>query len=245
MTAEEKSLLNLLEDSPTSPAKPGQARIERAYRLDLQIGSPAMIRFGWGDEKNCMELQGEIVGYSHYEFLLIRVRPTPGILQRIHVGELLNVRFMNDGGAVIFQTELLGHLSRPGIILALAYPNVMNTVQVRKYKRVSCALPIIATQNGQKISGIISDISRGGCRLVMDLRGQSAAKNLEVGENIDMHAPLDLSKGLELIRTTIKNIETEQFRLIIGLSFEPMSSQAEQTLEAFLFNTEVLLNSDK
>lgn len=225
----------------TQEARPGEVRLERTYRLDLRIGERMMLRLGWGDEKNSLEAQGELVGYGHYEFILVRLQPAPGLLPRICQGERVTVRFLSEGAAAIFQTEVIGHLTRPSVIVALAYPTVMNTVQVRRFKRVTCALPVLVSKGGQQGNAIISDISRGGCRMIMDVRGQSIAKNLAVDDKMEIHVPLDLNKPLEVIPVCTKNIETEQHRAIMGLAFESMPNQTGQLLDVFLTNTEILL----
>lgn len=219
-----------------------EGKLERTYRLALSMGSRMMLRFGWGDAKSSLNLPAELVGYVHYEYLLVRVQPTPGLLPRVNQGEPVRVRFMSNGDAAMFQTEILGHLNRPSIVLALAYPHTMNTVQVRKHKRISCALPVRVAKDGQKIAGIISDISRGGCRLLIDMRGQGGCRAINVGDSVSLVVPLDMEKGLENIQAMVKNIETEQFRMIMGLFFEPMHSGTMQLLETFLTNTEILLS---
>lgn len=229
------------DDALARPLETRQVRLERTYRLDLRVGARLMLRLGWGSEK-IMELPAELVGYSHYEFMLARVRPVPGLLNRLNQGELVQVRFLSDGEAAIFQTEIIGHLIRPGVVLVLAYPHTMNTVQVRRHKRLDCALPVRAAKDGWKLSGIISDISRGGCRLVLDMRGQSPARSLAVGDALELVAPLDIEKGLENIQAKIRSIETEQYRMIMGLCFEPMPGRTAQLLEAFLNDTEILLS---
>lgn len=222
----------------------GVGKLERTYRLSLNVGSRMMLRFGWGD--GALELPGELVGYTHYEYLLAHIQPAPGLLARVGQGEPVHVRFMSDGEACIFQTEVIGHLNRPSLILAMAYPHTMNTVQVRKHKRISCALPVrvvpVGSGEPQKIAGIISDISRGGCRLLIDMRGQSACRGIAVGGLVNLVVPLDVEKDLENIQATVKNVETEQHRMLIGLSFEPMPSRTGQLLESFLANTEILLS---
>lgn len=226
---------------PADGTRGEQVRLERSYRLELHIGARMMLRFGWGNEKNSTEVSGELVGYTHYEFLLVRVQPSPGLLPRINQSECVSVRFLNEGAASLFQTSILGHISRPSLILSLAYPNFMNTLQIRRHKRVSCALPVIIGHKEQKGSGIINDLSRGGCRLIMDMRGQSLTRDINVGDTIELNVPLDLAKGLEVLHAVVKNAEIEQYRLIMGLAFQPMHSQSEQLLEAFLANTEILL----
>lgn len=220
-------------------------KLERTYRLTLNIGARMMLRFGWGDGKNILELPGNLVGYQHYDYLLVQTRPAPGLLARIGQGDPVRVGFLSEGEASIFQTEVIGHLNRPSIILALAYPHTMNSVQVRKHKRVACALPVrVVPEVGdeQKISGIISDLSRGGCRLIIDVRGQSACRSLNVNDTVSLVVPLNVETDMENIQAIIKNIETEQHRMIMGLSFQPMSIRKGQLLESFLANTEILLS---
>lgn len=222
--------------------RPGEVRLERTYRLELRVGERMMLRFGWGDVKSSLETPAELVGYGHYEFMLVRVQPSPGLLPHLAQGERVHVRFLSEGMAAIFQTEVLSHLTRPGIVISLAYPHVMNTVQVRKHKRLACALPVAAECDGASLPGIISDISRGGCRMILDIRGQSRAKSLALGDALRLRAPLALDKPLEPIEATVKNVETEQHRLIMGLAFGPMPAKTAQMLGTFLANTEILLD---
>lgn len=219
----------------------GEMRMERTYRLNLRIGTRMLLRFGWGDEKNAMDVPAEIVGYSHYEFIILRLQPAPGLLPRINQGGRVSARFLSDRAANLFQSEILGHLSRPALLVTLAYPNIMNTVQVRKHKRINSTLPVLVKKDGMEAAGIISDISRGGCRLVMDVRGQGLARVTAIGDKLELLVPLELRKNLENIYTTVRNIETEQYRMIMGLSFQPLSPEASRQLDAFLANSQILL----
>ena len=223
--------------------KVGEMRMERAYRLDLHVGTRMMLRFGWGEEKHAIKVPGELVGYAHYEFIIVRVMPVPGLLPRVSQGGMVSVRFLNnDGAANIFQTEMLSYLSRPTLLLTLAYPQMTNTVQVRKHKRIASTLPVLVTKDKQEASGIISDISRGGCRLIMDMRGQDFVRQISVGDKLNILVPLKLRENLDSIYTTVKNIETDQFRLIMGLAFEPLPNNVFQQLSTFLSNTQILLS---
>lgn len=202
-----------------------------------------MLRFGLDDD-SALDFVGELIGYSYYEFMLVRVQPVPGLLPRIKQGERVHVRFLSDGEAAIFQTSIISHLTRPVLLLALAYPQTMKTVQVRKHKRLCCALPVWVGKSEQRVRAIISDISRGGCRLALDMRGNSASRSLAPGAVLDMELPLSLSlqHGLEKVQARVKSVETEQHRMILGLCFEPMPTRTAQLLETFLANTEVLIS---
>lgn len=239
--SEHDTELQRLKDSAKHLAG-GQQRMERASRLDLAIGQRLLLRFGWGDEKVATEIPCELLGYSHYEYMIVRLQPVPGLLARLTPGALITARFLYDGGAASFQAEILTHITRPSLILFLSYPGSLNTVKIRQHKRLTCALPVsVDTSNGTAI-GIISDISKGGCRMVMDIRGQSAARALQSGDQVVVQAMLSACGEPESINAIVKNVDQEQFRLVLGLAFSNLDADCAERLERFLSETLLLLS---
>ncbi|MDL2285367.1 flagellar brake protein [Desulfovibrio sp. OttesenSCG-928-F07] len=228
-------------DDALNTTPEGKMRVEHAHRLDLSVGGRMLLRFGFSGESTTREYTAELTGYSHYEFILVRMQPVPGLNSRLTPGSLVNVRFLHNGAAATFQAEILSYVTKPAFLLFLSYPNTLSTVKVRKHQRLTCALPVTVRAGSDSVPGIISDISLGGCRLVMDMRGHPEARNLQVNDRITLSAQLTATGAPADIGATIKNIEHDQFRLRMGLSFADLPEQTSERLEQFLDSTQMLM----
>lgn len=205
--------------SNTAASGTKKGTFERTSRMDLAVGTKILVRFGFAGAGSS-EVVGELVGFSHYDFLILRFSPAPGLLAKITPGSLMTARFMHEGSASLFQAEVISHSVKPNLLVFATYPSTVNTMQVRKSERIPVALPgLLYTEHGDGY-GYIRDLSKGGCRMLIDVRGQNTMKQLEA--NMAVHLKLALSPDTigEITPATIKSIQSERFRVELGIAFD-------------------------
>ena len=213
---------------------PMQQVIEHTPKLELAPSARLMVRFGWDTNLASDEMAGEMVGCVHYEFLVLRFYPKPGLLARLLPGAQARVRFMHEGVASECTLSVISHITRPALLVFLTYPRILSTLNIRQFKRIQSALPALLLYNETSLRGSVSDVSQGGCQLVIDARGQAAARSLQGGETATLQLCLDADGTTSSAPCTLRNIETEQFHAFAGLAFNNPSPDFQQRLTDYL-----------
>ncbi len=213
MNDEYEALLPNLE--PGSNLKQYQSTMPK---LDLDQNTRVFLRVNPLNQQS-QPLQGEFLGTSHYEFMILRLPSVPGLLNKLLPQTRVEIRYMQEGAVHTFTTELISYTVKPSLLLFTTYPDRMSIMDTRKHHRVMCALPILLHSSKGDGEGLISDLSLGGCRLGLELTGQSGVRELEVGDEVVLQT-IFRADGLPCgTKAVIRNIEIAGSRMAAGLSF--------------------------
>ncbi|MDR2161477.1 MAG: flagellar brake protein [Desulfovibrio sp.] len=169
--------------------------------------------------QNGHPLQGEFLGMSHYEFILLRLPSVPGLLDKLIPRTLMEIRFLLEGAVNTFTADLLSYSVKPALILYASYPDRISIIKTRQHRRLICALPVSLNTSYGDARGLVCDLSQGGCRVTLELTGQSGLRNLNVGEDVVLQMPLNAG-GVPAGGTCVaRKVEIAGSRLTLGLSF--------------------------
>jgi c-di-GMP-binding flagellar brake protein YcgR len=199
----------------------------RAYqnampKLDLEQNTRVFVRVNPMNQQS-QPMQGEYLGTSHYEFMILRLPTVPGLLGRLLPQTRVEIRYMQEGAVHSFTTEIISHTVKPSLLLFTSYPDRMSIMDTRRHQRVLCALPIVVHSEKGDGEGIVCDLSLGGCRVVLELTGQSAIRELTVGDMVVAQTVFN-AKGIPYgIRGAVRNVELAGARMAAGLSFTEKS----------------------
>ena len=228
----------MTQENGQQPAKEKALR-EMGARLSLEIGTRMAVTIGSqkGDDGR---VAADLVGMVHYEYLILRLPWVPGLRSRLVGGATATVRFVNDGELCGFQVPILTHIAKPSLLLFLEYPEVIEKLALRQHKRVQCALPVQLHSRRGDAHGVIADLSRGGCRMAIDARGQLGLRQTVVDDVLVLRVPLN-SEGIPLAVTcTVRSVEMDANRMQLGLSFTEADNDFWTALEAFLTSAYLL-----
>ncbi|MDL2314268.1 flagellar brake protein [Desulfovibrio sp. OttesenSCG-928-C14] len=219
------------EDSQTS-AK-GQPKTVHIPKLDLEIGSRLLLRSSL-NAPGKDDTPSELVGCVHYEFIVLRLPPSPSVLAKLMPGAAMRARYLHEGVASEFMTSVITYTNKPALLGFFTYPTSLNTLSIRKHKRLPGLLPALMHTSAGLVRGTIKDLSAGGCSMAIDSMGQSAAKALQVGESATLQLPLLPDRGVSSIAVTIRGLEQEQFRMVAGLAFNTENKEFSAILDKYL-----------
>ncbi len=192
-------------------------------KLDLEQNTRVFVRLNPLSQQS-PPLQGEFLGTSHYEFMILRLPSMPGLLNKLLPQTRVEIRYMQEGAVHTFTTELVSYTIKPSLLLFTTYPDRMSIMDTRKHHRVMCALPILLHSSKGDAEGLVCDLSLGGCRVSLELSGQSSMRDLTVGDNILVQTVLS-ADGLPCgAKAVIRNVEFAGTRVGAGLSFTDKSS---------------------
>ena len=234
-----------MSDENTSPVStPEPDASPKAYqstmpKLDLEQNTRVFVRLNPLSQQS-QPLQGEFLGTSHYEFMILRLPSVPGLLNKLLPPTRVEVRYMQEGAVHTFTTEIISYTVKPSLLLFTSYPDRMSVMDTRKHHRVMCALPILMHSPKGDGEGLICDLSLGGCRVSLELSGQSSMRDLMVGDNVVVQTVFN-ADGLPCgTKAVIRNVEFAGTQVAAGLSFTDKSPDFLVPLTRYVKMVQVL-----
>lgn len=213
---------------------------ETMPKLGLELNTRVLVRLN-SLNSNSVPLQGEFIGISHYDFLVIRLPCIPGLLKKLLPSTSLEIRYITDGAINNFNVEIISHTFKPALLLYVTYPDRMNVLKTRKHQRLSCALPVTLRSTLGEASAVLCDLSKGGCRVVLELTGQSGMRTLGVEDAVMLQVVLcpkgTSVRGLGIVR----NVEVTGTRLCVGIAFGDNTKAFDEALDSYLDLIQVLV----
>ncbi len=187
-------------------------------KIGLDLNSRVLVRLNPLGQK-IPPLQGEFLGGRHYEFLIISLPSIPGLLKYLIPMSVIEISYMSEGSVATFRVDILSYAAKPSLLLFTGYPDRIRIKETRRHRRITCALPVSLHSAKGDAAGMIMDLSMGGCRLALDLAGQSAMRDLAVGDWVVMQTVLN-TDGLPCGGSAaVRNVEIGGSKLVTGLSF--------------------------
>ena len=196
-------------------ARPHQ---EKMPKLEIEPNSRLYVRLN-PLSKASQPMQGEFLGVSHYEFILLRLPSVPGLLDRLIPRTMLEIRFLQEGAVNTFAADLISYTVKPALIVYATYPDRLSIMKTRQHQRIVCALPVFLNTSLGDAIGLVCDLSLGCCRVSLELTGQSGLRDLAVGDDVVLQMPLSATAAPAGGSGVARKAEVAGSRLTIGLSF--------------------------
>ena len=208
-------------------------------RLSLDLGTRMAVTLGVQQGADG-RIAADLVGMVHFEYLILRLPWVPGLRSRLVGGATATVRFVSDGELCGFQAAILTHIAKPSLLLFIEYPDVIEKLALRQHKRVHCALPVQLHSRRGDAQGVIADLSQGGCRMAVDVRGQHGLRQTVPEDVMVLRVPLN-SEGIPLAVTcTVRSVDQDASRMLLGLSFTEADNDFWTALETFITTSYLL-----
>jgi hypothetical protein len=240
--------MNARTSSAAPPGKPATAPLsspatklyhEALPKLELAPNSRVAVNFnplGSGG----MPVQGEFLGTTHYEFLIIRLPSIPGLRSKLLPHMCVEISYLADGARSRFASEIITFTYKPAFLLFITYPDRMSIMETRNHSRVACALPVsFASPCGDGV-GIVCDLSLGGCRVVLEMTGQSGLRKLKAGDELVLETAFTWDRGATKGAGTVRNVEITGARMTLGLAFGDTVGEFMDALKRYLSLVSVL-----
>lgn len=231
-------------EKASSVAAPEAGGPPKAYqstmpKLDLEQNTRVFVRLNPLSQQS-QPLQGEFLGVSHYDFIILRLPSVPGLLNKLLPQTRLEIRYMQEGAVHTFTTEIISYTVKPTLLLFASYPDRMSVMDTRRHHRVICALPILMHSPKGDGEGLICDLSLGGCRVSLELTGQSSMRELMVGDNVVIQTVFGASGLVCGTKAVVRNVEFAGTQVAAGLSFTDKSSDFIAPLTNYITMVQML-----
>ena len=174
-----------------------------------------------------------LIGMKPDVFLIIK---TPTIITSENIlseGSSLVVRYTSLGDVYRFKTDVLGTNKDPFKVTFLSYPDVVEKIEYRDSQRVHCFFPATLQYDTNDISGMITDISLGGCKFRTDAIDQIEGLLIKKEGDVTLQFPLLGHKGTKKFNGKIKKVELDS-NFTLGIGFRSIGADASQMIASYV-----------
>ena len=200
-------------------------------RLDIELGNQIIIQFE-GDEAR---LKAKLVGMETGEYLILGM-PALAQLKRYAEGDKIIARYAHAGRVYGFRSVVLGHIEQPLRLLFMAYPLSVENINLRKDPRVDCFLPAEAEIRGRLRQGVVTDISRGGCKFVAKQKNKNDFPQNLIDEYIVLRTQFVGETTPQTFTGKVRNVKFDEERATLGVQFVELSEEATESLNKSILN---------
>jgi c-di-GMP-binding flagellar brake protein YcgR len=228
--------------APGRPKKilPQHIRRKDGDALDLAPGERCIVE----PEGLGKRFKSLFVGMERNQYLILRITreaQAMGTREYLHMSKPVTVRYLHRGQVCGFSSRVLSAIYNPVPLLFLHYPAQIEVLDVRSEDRMEHFLPCRAIYGGQERHGVILNLSRGGCRLLVE-RGAQDEALLTKGSEVFCRAQLLDTEHEVYLHGEVRNAQTVQRNMVLGVQFTNQTQQLEQMLMRHLQSTRLLRN---
>ncbi|MBN1932776.1 MAG: flagellar brake protein [Desulfobacterales bacterium] len=202
----------------------------QGMRLNVELSSPLSIQIE-GMEGHFKSI---LVGLVPQEYLIIRM-PSFFLDQiQLHEGKHLTVQYQSLGKIYGFSSNIIALVVKPYPLIFLSYPETVDSLLRRKNPRVSCYIPAIANLDKTELKGVISDISRNGCKFTIKVPSILQLQQILVVNDVKLSFPLYGMQGMQNFQGKVRNTTQERERIAWGIEFEKLDTEISNSIEAYI-----------
>jgi hypothetical protein len=214
-------------------SSPGAGRYQR--RLGSELDIPVGTRMQLSPAASERRFTAEYVGALGYEHLLLRF-PAQGGAREVLVNEAaVSVRFLHlDYNVCGFSTVVAGATVSPLPLLLLAFPEFFGTLELRRHRRASCFLPAHLGEAGAPGRALISNLSPGGCRVVLEAGGRETRQRLAAGAGLALSFRLFDALDEVFAPGVVRTVESLPGRLALGVQFAGLKPGDAEKIEEYV-----------
>jgi len=136
-----------------------QATTHRSQRLFLELGTALQLSPDDPDRA----VSGELIGMRVGQYLIVRVSEKNWHKATPVPDESLQVRYILSDDVLGFKTRILRTVQNPDYLIFLAYPQDVESCNIRSEKRVECFLPARMILDNHPMDTIVININKSGC----------------------------------------------------------------------------------
>jgi c-di-GMP-binding flagellar brake protein YcgR len=138
------------------------------------------------------------------------------------LGHCLEMKIVHDGKVIAFESIISDLSFQNSQLLIGSFPEMVECRRIRSHNRYPCILSCDIRYKQNERTGLITDISRGGCHMIIS----TETKNSFLGTAMKQNEPTELeiyfpfSEDPAIIETTVKSFEEKTPKgTQVGLAF--------------------------
>ncbi len=176
-----------------------------------------------------------VTGIHHGEYVLVQCPKLSAIETKLYEGNSVRVLYLYSGTVYAFNSKVLNYIKNPMKLIFLSYPESVEAHELRKNQRVDCYLParLRSKVKNSEYSGLVIDISIGGCRFVANCQNDDS-RSILVGDDIELTLELAGLKDAVSFSGRSKNVAQDGRRISVGIEFGDPDGNTLKTVETYL-----------
>jgi c-di-GMP-binding flagellar brake protein YcgR len=144
--------------------------------------------------------------------------------------DLIVVRYMAGGTIYGFESKVMGVVQQPSCILFMKYPDKITSCEVRNQTRFDCTFYCEAHIKEESYSGLLTNISLGGCQYVTNRLDEEKAETIVLGDIITLNFNSIDGEFFKSVPVEVRNIRRYNNRVEIGLRFISLNDTMKNKL---------------
>ncbi len=199
----------------------------------MQIGTALKIQI----EGTKTRMISELIGMDEGEYLVIKmpsVQFVGSLSNLLYKGNSIIIRYLHKGTIFGFKSYISHFITNPAKLIFIEYPKRIESHDLRAHKRLDCYLPADVKIMDNTIGGTVTDISREGCRFVIEKAKVEGSLMLQVGNEIGISFQLPGAEKIITVTAIPKNLMKGNDNIDVGVEFSNMDIEVQEKLYDFL-----------
>jgi len=177
------------------------------------------------------------VGQSQGRFVIVQL-PTASetgreiFYQMLYPENEVIGRFLYEGTVVGFSARCIKSIQIPFPLLFLTFPDRLETLTLRKHRRIACCLPGQAAFAGESFEGMILDLSLSGCQFSASFGEKTPA--VAIDDPAELQCGLFGPENWGRLPCSVMRVAVAGRRVEIGLKFRDIPRETRDALFAYL-----------
>lgn len=194
-------------------------------RLAIELGTPVQVDAPRVNGRFRAELVGLVPGAC-----VILTHPSV----QYATGDSITIRYIHQGAVYGFRTDVRAVVSHPVKLLIVGYPQAVQEQNLRQSPRLECTLPCrIAVSGGEPQMGLLRDISRDGCRILLARDGETQVE-VEQGARVALSFWIPPQERVFEVPGDVRRFAADGRNLQLGIAFEVPAEEAYDAVRVLL-----------
>jgi len=205
-------------------------------------GTPLFLEFGTNGNHH----KSSFVGFEPNRYVIIRNPPScreTNLAKKYYIGSKLIIKYQFNGNVVGFTSKIVDSLHYPSHLLFVSYPETIETYNLRSYPRYDCLFKATINTKFGSFTGLIKNISIGGCFFVCDMDNDNTIDPMQLKES-NVTITIDLqSMGKVTCQAHVANLHIDVKNISCGIQFDELDQPYKETLTNYIEHIEEYLGS--
>jgi c-di-GMP-binding flagellar brake protein YcgR len=182
-------------------------------------------------------LKSSLVGILPDQYLILtlpQLGTYPGQRTHVDVESEILVRYVHRGVVWGFKSRLKRVVSTPVGLLMIEIPSSIESHDLRQEKRIDCLLPGKIKLGKTSRKGAVVDLSKKGCRLVIEIAKGKKAPKIEIDDELALVCSFPGIEGEQTLTGRVRHLHQDQQRTALGLEFVKPDRKIESIIGKYI-----------
>jgi len=214
-----------------------QKKAFETIRFQLAVGTALQLQIeGFKSRFNTT-----LIGLVRDEFLIVdapQLDMFVGEPKHFTAGAQVTVRCVSAGSVWGFKSQLTRVISTPTQLLVVKAPSEIENCSIREQKRINCMLPCRITVDSSTKSGVLDDLSEGGCRFSVRT-SEDDPFSPEPGSELKLECQFPGMEGDQVLSGCIRHVDTDVNRCNLGIQFSDIDENIKKRIAQYVASVAV------